>query len=301
MKILLLGVNGQVGWELNRLLEPSTDLIAFNRKQLDLEDADGLKNILMTIKPKFIINAAAYTNVDKAESEIEKAYLINAKAVGMIAESAKRLGATLFHYSTDYVFDGSRNGFYCESDQARPINIYGKSKLDGEKAIISSGCDYIIFRTSWVYGRHGTNFIRTILRLAQEKDTLQIVNDQLGVPTSAELIAEVTCLVLQNIIDNKKDDNYDRKGLYHLVPSGETNWYQFAKFIIEQAIESGLKCKTDVSSILPIATDDYYAPAKRPKNSRLNTQKLTSMFNIEMPSWKHNASRTIAELIHDIK
>ncbi len=295
MKILLLGVNGQVGWELKRLLEPSTDLITFDRKQLDLEDSEGLKSILMTIKPKFIINAAAYTNVDKAESEVDKAYLINTKAVGLIAESAKWLGATLFHYSTDYVFDGSQSGFYCESDQTCPINTYGKSKLDGEKAIISSGCDYIIFRTSWVYGRHGNNFIKTILRLAQEKDTLQIVNDQLGVPTSAELIADVTCLVMKNIINNK---NSDRNSLYHLVPSGETNWYDFAKFIIEQSTKSGLKCKTDVNSISPIATEDYHTPAKRPKNSRLSTEKLTSMLGIEMPSWQQNATKTIAEIIH---
>lgn len=296
MKILLFGVNGQVGWELKRLLESSEDIISLDRNQANFENPGELKNILMKVRPRVIINAAAYTNVDKAESEIEKAYLINAKAVGVLAESAKHLGSTLIHYSTDYVFDGSKDVSYVESDKTCPINTYGKSKLEGEKAIFLSGCEYVIFRTSWVYGRHGNNFIKTILRLAQEKDSLQIVDDQVGAPTSAELIAHITTLIIQKI-KNKSSINNELKGLYNLVPSGETTWYDFARFIIEQSMEAGLKFRVSLDSLLPISSENYPLPAKRPKNSRLSTEKLTSILGIEMPSWQQNASKVIAELI----
>jgi dTDP-4-dehydrorhamnose reductase len=296
MKILLLGKNGQVGRELSEVLGPLGEVYAFDRAEADLEDLNGLKNIVTQYKPDIIVNAAAYTQVDKAESESEKAYLINATAVGVLAENAKQLGATFVHYSTDYVFDGSKKGFYFESDETCPISIYGKSKLSGEQAIIASGCKHIIFRTSWVYSPHGNNFIKTILRLVQEKDTLKVVNDQVGVPTSAKLIAEITAAVIQKI-SNKTVMENEIKGIYNLVPSGETTWYDLAKFVVKRSMDAGVRLKLHLNSLLPIASEDYPLPAKRPKNSRLNTEKIISTFGVEMPDWQEDVSETVDALI----
>lgn len=294
MTILLLGANGQVGYELRQILKPPQNLIAFDRKEADFQDTANLRKLILKIKPKVIINAAAYTQVDKAESEVEKATLVNAIAVKTIAEAAKSLDAPLIHYSTDYVFDGAKEVPYLEEDQVCPINAYGKSKYDGERSIFESGCNFLIFRTSWVYGRHGNNFIKTILRLAQERETLQVVNDQVGAPTSAALLAQVTASSLEKLTE---DNNL--KGLYHVAPSGETNWFEFAKYIVSCSHQSGLKTKLKLSSIMPISSSEYPVPAKRPKNSRLDTSKFVSKFGIELPEWKKGVSQTISELLQE--
>lgn len=292
MKIVLLGANGQVGWELRKSLSSLKTVIAFDRSHVDLEDLESLKKRLIEIKPEIIVNAAAYTQVDKAESEPEKAYLINSTAVNALAEVSKNIGATLIHYSTDYVFDGTKEGYYLESDPAAPLNVYGKSKREGEKAILASDCNYFIFRTSWVYGWHGNNFIKTILRLAQEKEELKIINDQFGAPTSAEFIATLTTSVIHKIKGKP-----ELKGIYNLVPSGETTWYEFSKLIVECAIESGLSLKTDPSSIEPISSENYPTPAARPKNSRLETTKLQSTFDMSLPKWDEGVYKTVSRII----
>jgi dTDP-4-dehydrorhamnose reductase len=298
MKILLFGKNGQVGEALQRS-EKLHDLIALDRTTANFENLDYLKRIIEETCPDFIINAAAYTNVDKAASEAEKAYLINAKAVGVLAETAKVVGATLIHYSTDYVFDGTKEGSYLEDDQPCPINVYGKSKLAGEEEIISSGCDYLIFRTSWVYSAHGHNFIKTIMRLAQEKNSLQIVSDQIGVPTSANLIADITAVIIQHIKENnvKKEDI---NGIYNLAPSGKTNWYEIAHFIVGEMQGAHLPLNLSLNSITPTVSENYPTPAKRPKNSQLDTKKITSTFNVDLPNWADHARQTVAELIKKI-
>ena len=292
MKIVLLGANGQVGWELRKSLSSLKNVIAFDRSHVDLEDIESLKKRLLEIKPEIIVNAAAYTQVDKAESEPEKAYLINSTAVNALAEVSKNIGVTLIHYSTDYVFDGTKEGYYLESDPTAPLNVYGKSKLEGEKAILASGCNYFIFRTSWVYGWHGNNFIKTILRLAQEKEGLKIINDQFGAPTSAEFIATLTTSVIHKI-KGKPELN----GIYNLVPSGETTWYEFAKLIVECALESGLSLKTDPTSIESISSENYHTPAARPKNSRLGTTKLQSTFDMSLPKWEEGVYKTVSRII----
>lgn len=294
MKVVLFGNNGQVGWELHQLLHSSQNFFSFNRQQADFENPIKLKDILKEIRPHIIINAVAYTRVDQAESEREKAFLINTKAVRVLAECAKELSATLFHYSTDYVFDGTKNASYVESDQTCPLNIYGESKKESEEAIIQSQCKYFIFRTSWVYGQHGHNFIKTILQLAQQKESLSVVDDQRGTPTNAQFIANVTASLIKHV-GNYRD--IDAQGLYHLTSFGVTTWYDFAKFILEEAITLGMIFKMKPNAILPVTSEEYVTLAQRPKNSCLNTEKLTSTFDVTLRSWKEEASQTIKQLL----
>lgn len=295
MKILLLGKDGQVGWELQRALAPLGNLTALGRQQANLEDLEGLRNVVRSVQPDVIVNAAAYTAVDKAESEPAKAYRINANAVGVLAEEARRLNAWLVHYSTDYVFDGQKASAYGEEDAPNPLSIYGKTKLAGEQLIHQSGARHLIFRTSWVYAARGANFARTMLNLAKEKEQLKVVADQHGAPTSAELVAEVTARILRRMLDQPgKAATF--AGIYHLAPGGDTTWNDYARYVIQRAQACGALFKTGPDAIVPITTDEYPLPARRPKNSRLNTDKLSKTFDIHLPHWHHHVQRMIEAL-----
>ena len=295
MKILLLGANGQVGWELQRSLLSLGKVKACDRSTADLADLDGLRELIRDYSPDVIVNAAAYTAVDKAESDIDTATLINATAVGLLADEASKLSAWLIHYSTDYVFDGTKDGTYTETDSVNPRSVYGSTKLQGEELIKQSACKFLIFRTSWVYASRGANFAKTMIRLAQEKDTLSVVSDQIGVPTSAELIADVTAHCIYQIRQNTILAQ-DATGIYNLVPNGEVSWYSFARFVIKQAQVLGCEMRFDADEIKPIMTAEYPLPAKRPLNSKLDTKKIRNTFNIYLPEWQIHASRMINEL-----
>jgi dTDP-4-dehydrorhamnose reductase len=289
MRILLLGKNGQVGWELQRSLAPLGSVIACDRHEADLENLPQLRKLILQHKPSVIVNAAAYTNVDKAEAEIEKADAINTVAAAFLAEQAKALDAHLIHYSTDYVFDGNGSASKIENDQTAPLNVYGKTKLAGELAIQHSGCRYMIFRTSWVYATRGNNFAKTILRLAAERDQLQVINDQIGAPTGAELIADVSAHALRQINSTPSD-------VYHLVASGETSWHGYAEFVINQSEKAGIALKLTADSIKAICSNDYPTAAQRPLNSRLNNAKLQKTLNLKLPEWQNGVARMMAEL-----
>lgn len=290
MKILLFAKNGQVGWELQRALAPLGELIALDKTQCDLSNSQQLQQTLSEHAPQIIVNASAYTAVDKAEEEPELAHAINATAPAIMASQAKQLGALLVHYSTDYVFSGEGTTPWLEDDITSPQNTYGKTKREGEEVIEQSGCNYLIFRTSWVYAARSQNFIAAMHRLMVERDALGIVSDQIGVPTSAELIADVSAhAIAQTLQDAKKC------GIYHLAASGETSWYDYAKLIADELLKAGVELKITPSAIKPIKTSEYPTPAKRPLNSRLNTQKIAIAFNLTMPNWQQGVKRAIAE------
>jgi len=295
MKILLFGKNGQVGWELNRSLQPLGEVIALGRDDADFSDPESLRQIVQDISPDVIVNAVAYTAVDKAEEEEELAAKVNSIAPGVLAEEAKKLNALLVHYSTDYVFDGAKEEPYIETDEAKPINAYGRTKLAGEQAIQSSGCDYLIFRTSWVYASRGHNFLLTMLKLAQERVELSIVNDQIGSPTSARLIADTTVLCVQQAIKEKLVGIFS-SDLYHLTTSGHTSWHGFTKEIIKLASNS-LNLQLTIKELKAIPTSDYPTPATRPMNSQLALTKLESVFTIKMPDWRNELELCIENLI----
>lgn len=284
MKILLTGSQGQVGWELARTLLPLGEVVAASRAQADLSDLDGLRRSIRSIKPDIIVNAAAYTAVDKAETDQEQAFLINAQAAGVLAEEAAICGALLIHYSTDYVFDGSKTSAYLEGDQTNPLNVYGQSKLAGEQAIQASTADFLILRTTWVYAARGNNFVKSILRLAQEREELNIVADQIGAPTWARLIAESTAHILRQAQQERQQGGF-KSGIYNLTSTGETSWHGFAEKIIELAKQQeGLPIKTQ--RVNPIPTSAYPLPATRPANSRLSTQRLQKHYQLALPSWE---------------
>lgn len=294
MKILLLGKNGQVGWELQRALAPVGELVALDRDGAeglcgDLVDLNGLRRTVRKVQPDVIVNAAAYTAVDKAEGETEKAFQINADAPQLLADEMQRLGGWLVHYSTDYVFDGTGDTPWRETDTPAPLNSYGKGKLQGEMAIQASGCKHLIFRTSWVYGAHGNNFAKTMLRLAGERDHLKVIDDQIGAPTGADLLADISAHALRRAIANP-----ELKGLYHLTASGETSWFDYASFIINSASAHGIDLK--VQSISPIATSAYPTSAQRPRNSRLSTKKLEANFGFYLPIWQKGITRLLKEV-----
>jgi|CXWL01.1.fsa_nt_gi dTDP-4-dehydrorhamnose reductase len=300
MKILLFGKNGQVGWELQRSLTPLGELIALSSTNSstneefcgDLTNLTGLTQTIRKVAPDIIVNAAAYTAVDKAENETELAHLINAQAPDILAQEAKRLNAWLIHYSTDYVFNGRGDQPYLETDATDPLNVYGKTKLEAEKNIMASGCSHLIFRTSWVYATYGNNFIKTILRLARQRDKLEIVNDQIGSPTSAELLADITAFTILSLKHEPKNS-----GLYHLVAGGYTSWYNFARFVLEHARRENFPLKIQSEALLPIASIDFPLPAKRPLNSRLSTCKFENTFGLNLPAWQVGVSRTLAEIL----
>lgn len=295
-KILLLGCNGQVGWELQRSLAPLGTLLACDRQQADLSDLPGLEQLLRREQPSIIVNAGAYTAVDKAESDIASARRINAEAPAVLAKIARELDAWLVHYSTDYVFDGSGNQPIQEDAPTGPLGIYGQTKLEGEQAIRASGCNHLIFRTSWVYATRGANFAKTMLRLAKDREELRVIADQHGAPTSAELIADITALTLQRQACDA-ELRARASGTYHLVASGETSWHRYAQLVIGEATRLGANLRTSSERILPISTDEYPLPAKRPANSRLDNGKLQRTFDLVLPNWQHHVQRMIQEVI----
>lgn len=298
MKILLLGANGQVGWESQRSLSIMGRLDIHDRKSADFQNFDKLRNVIRNSKPDVIVNGAAYTAVDKAETDCEAAYQINAGAVKVLAEEARQINACLVHYSTDYVFDGAKQGFYTEDDCTSPQSVYGKSKRDGEKAILESGCDFFIFRTSWVYAFRGQNFAKTMIKLAQERNELKVVSDQVGAPTSAELIADVTAQLIHRL-RQQPDFAKQHSGIYHLAAAGEASWFEFAKQLLKKGQELGVIFQVGSDDIVPINSDEFPRPASRPANSRLNTTKLTTLLNITMPEWQFHVDKMITELVEN--
>lgn len=294
LKILLFGAKGQVGWELQRSLSPLGEVIALDRRSSglcgDLTDLSGIKDTVRQVLPDVIVNAAAYTAVDKAESDLEAAHLANAAAPGVMAEMATAVGAWLVHYSTDYVFDGSGTTPWVETDATGPLNVYGKTKLDGERLIASHCARHLIFRTSWVYAARGGNFAKTMLRLAQERETLNVINDQFGAPTGADLLADVTAHAIAHVIQQPS-----AAGLYHLAASGETTWFDYAKYVVDQSIRAQAAPEIIVKTIHPVATSAFPTPAQRPHNSRLNTAKLQQVLGLHLPDWQIGVIRMLAE------
>lgn len=279
-KILLLGKNGQVGWELQRTLAPLGKLTALDRQELDFTDLKAVSQTISTIKPNIIVNAAAFTAVDQAEEEPELAMAVNGTAPGILADEAKKIKALLVHYSTDYIFDGKQNVPYTEEDEPNPINIYGKTKLAGEKAIQETEADHLILRTSWVYGLRGRNFLKTILRLAAEKEELSIVDDQLGSPTWCRMIAEATALLLA-LQGNKTGT---KGGIFNLCSSDQTSWYGFARAILDNSGDQNLQSTV----VKPIPSVQYKTRAARPSSSVLDNRKIKEEFNLALPSWQES-------------
>ena len=281
MKILLIGKNGQVGWELNHSLPILGTVVALGRDKMDLSKPETLGSIIQEIKPDIIINAAAYTAVDKAESEPELAMTINGVAPGVIAQEAKKVSAAMIHYSTDYVFDGKATSPYKEEDPTNPLSVYGKSKLAGEQAVIQAGIPHLILRTSWVYGLRGSNFLLTMQKLAQTRNQIKVVDDQTGGPTWSRAIAHGTTQILKHCLknDNPKPRFFSHSGVFHMSCGGKTNWYGFANKILEL---SGLQKNIE---LIPIPTTEYPTPAGRPPYSLLSNKKLTQVFHYEMPQW----------------
>lgn len=290
--ILLLGKDGQVGWQLQRSLAPLGTVSAVGRERCDLSDLDGLRRLVRAERPKIIVNAAAYTAVDKAESEPELAARINAEAPGVLAEEAKKLGALLVHYSTDYVFDGRKSTPYVETDTPNPASVYGRSKLAGEQAIAAAGCRALIFRTSWVFGARGNNFVKTILRLAGEGRALRIIDDQVGSPTPAALISGVTGLALAAV--RRGENAAESTRIYHLAAANPVSWCGFARTIVDYASRTpGFSGLPAPESITAISTADYPLPAPRPANSRFDCAHLESDFGLEMPDWRPYLQRML--------
>jgi dTDP-4-dehydrorhamnose reductase len=276
MKILLTGASGQVGYELKRSLQALGDVVAVERAQMDLSNLDQVRDVIRAVRPALIVNPAAYTAVDRAESEPELAFRINAEAPEVMAREAKTLGAAMVHYSTDYVFDGSKAGAYVETDATGPLNVYGKSKLAGEQAIAAAGIPHLILRTSWVYGMRGSNFLLTMLRLAKERDALNVVSDQIGAPTWCRTLADTTAVILAQARGDEAQWWQRNSGIYHLSSQGQTSWYGFTEAIVAAA---GLECQ-----LTPIGSDAWPTPAPRPRNSVLDTGKLRARF-CTIPQW----------------
>ena len=310
MNILLLGKNGQVGWELQRSLGPLGTVNALDRaggtaldgQHLcgDLTDLHGLAATVRRLRPDVIVNAAAHTAVDKAESEPELARTLNALAPGVLAQEAAALGAWLVHYSTDYVFNGSGTQPWVETDATGPLSVYGQTKLEGEQAIAASGCKHLIFRTSWVYAARGGNFAKTMLKLAKERERLTVINDQFGAPTGADLIADVTAHAIRQAcgqqIQTGKHSAPDLTGIYHLVASGETTWFDYANHVLALGADGQFAANLAVKDVAPVPSTAFATAAKRPHNSRLNTGKLQSAFGLALPAWQHGVDRMLAEI-----
>ena len=297
MKILLLGKNGQLGWELQRSLAPLGELVALDRQGApglcgDLGEPDGLAATVRALRPDVIVNAAAYTAVDRAESEPDLARRINAHAPAALAREAAACGALLVHYSTDYVFHGHGQRPWAEDDPTGPLNVYGQTKLAGEQAIVQAGCRHLILRTSWVYAARGGNFARTMLRLARQQPRLTVIDDQWGAPTGAELIADVSAHAIAQLRARP-----DKAGIYHLAAAGETNWFSYAKHVLAQAQSAQAAIEYAVKDILPIPSSAYPVAATRPHNSRLDTRKLRTAFDLRLPPWQAGVDRMLAEIL----
>ncbi|WP_211460706.1 dTDP-4-dehydrorhamnose reductase [Collimonas silvisoli] len=296
MKILVTGKSGQVGYELERSLQGLGEIVALDRNQMDLSNLDQVRDVIRAVKPDLIINPAAYTAVDKAESEPELAMRINGEAPGVMAEEAQRLGAAMIHYSTDYVFDGTKSSAYTEEDRPNPQSVYGRTKLEGEKAVAQACPAHWIFRTSWVYGVHGGNFLKTILRLAKERENIRIVADQAGAPTWARTISRTTAAALRSSVP-VADHILATAGIYNLCASGDTTWHGYAQHVVAQAQLQGLSLKLTSEAIEAISTEAYPLPAPRPRNSRLATHKLQNAFQLSLPDWQVDMDSCLSELI----
>jgi len=297
MKILLLGALGQLGRELGRHLPALGQVKACGRTEADLTSKASVISAIELFRPEVIINAAAYTAVDKAESNRELAFQINAEAAGVLASEACKRDIRLIHYSTDYVFDGNRAEPYTESDKTNPVNVYGESKLAGEQEITSSNCKHLIFRTSWVIGQDGNNFARTILRLAAQRDSLNVVADQIGVPTTAELITRVTIAAIKA----ESSSTPWPSGLYHLTPRGQTSWFGIAQTLLKLAKAQNLTLSLTESNLSPISTAEYPTPAKRPVNSLLDSTKLQKQLDQDLPVWERDFSKVAQQIIEEYK
>lgn len=300
MKILLLGKNGQVGWELQRSLAPLGEVTALDRYSTDfcgdLGNLAGLRETVQRLRPQVIVNAAAHTAVDKAESEPELARLINATAPGVLAQEAHQLGAWLVHYSTDYVFDGSGSQPWVETDTPAPLSVYGHTKLEGEQLIAQHCQKHLIFRTSWVYAARGGNFAKTMLRLARERERLTVIDDQWGAPTGAELIADVTAHAVRQVLQRPAGP-HGEAGIYHLAASGHASWNSYAKHVLAQAAQAQPAIELVAKEVAPVPTSAFPTPAKRPHNSRLNTAKLQTTFDLCLPPWQQGVDRMLAEIL----
>ncbi|AWI54461.1 dTDP-4-dehydrorhamnose reductase [Aquabacterium olei] len=303
MHILLLGKGGQVGWELQRALAPLGQVTALDFDtpgpaaapdlRADFSQPEQVAALVRAVRPDVVVNAAAHTAVDKAESEPDLARAINATTPGLVAQAAADLGALLVHYSTDYVFDGSGTAARDEAAATAPLSVYGRTKLEGEQVIQASGCRHLIFRTSWVYAARGGNFAKTMLRLAAERDQLKVIDDQIGAPTGADLLADVTAHAIRTVAAGRDD----LLGLYHLVAAGETSWYDYARFVIEWARERGQPIQVAPEAISPLPTSGYPTPAQRPLNSRLDTRKVREAFSVNLPPWQQGVERMLTEIL----
>jgi dTDP-4-dehydrorhamnose reductase len=293
MRVLLIGRNGQVGFELRRALAPLAEVVAVDFPECNLAEPASLERHIAAAAPEVIVNAAAYTAVDKAEAEPEVAQAINATAPGLIGAAARRLGARVIHYSTDYVYAGDKAAPYVETDPTGPLCVYGRSKRDGDAALAASGAEHYVFRTSWVFGAHGGNFVKTILRLAAERESLTVVADQIGAPTSAALLADVTAQVLGQLRHRPAPPS----GVYHLTAGGETSWHGFAQAILRGAAERGHRLKLAAEAVAPIPTSAYPLPARRPANSRLDTMRLRQTFGLTLPDWQHGLDHVLDQIL----
>lgn len=315
MNILLLGKNGQVGWELQRSLSPLGTVTALDRQGGftvdgqplcgDLTDLEGLARTVRTLRPDVIVNAAAHTAVDKAESEPELARCLNAQAPTVLAREAAALGGWLVHYSTDYVFDGSGSQPWLETDATGPLGVYGQTKLEGERGIAASGCRHLIFRTSWVYAARGGNFAKTMLKLAKDRERLTVISDQFGAPTGADLIADVTAHAIRQVrlqtrmandAANDPDGAASLSGIYHLVASGVTTWFDYANHVLGLDAQGGFAPGLAVKEVAPVPSTAFVTTAKRPHNSRLSTAKLQQTFGLTLPAWQQGVNRMLAEI-----
>lgn len=294
MRILLTGKNGQVGFELQRALAPLGEITAVDQTECNLADQNAVRTLVQATRPDIIVHPAAYTAVDKAESEPELAYAINGVAPGILGEEAAKTGALVVHYCTDYVFDGTKQTHYTEEDAPSPLSVYGKSKAAGTQALCQQTAHHLVFRTSWVFSAHGGNFVKTMLRLAAERESLKVVADQFGAPTSAALVADVTAQIIGQY--RRAERHNFPFGLYNLVAAGETSWCGFARAIVEAAHQAGKPLKLKPENIHPIATADYPLPAPRPANSRLATGKLEQTFDLRMPPWQEGLTHVLQQL-----
>jgi dTDP-4-dehydrorhamnose reductase len=292
-KILITGKNGQVGFELQRALAPLGEIIAVDRSECDLSDLVALRALTARVQPDVIVNPAAYTAVDKAETDRDNAFLINRDAVRVLGEEAARLNALVIHYSTDYVFDGTKDGSYTEEDTPAPKSVYGASKLAGELALAMANPRHLVLRTSWVVGAHGGNFAKTMLRLAGERDTLSVVADQRGAPTSAALLADVTAHLVRDYLHVQESLAF---GTYHVTAGGDTTWYDYARFVIAEAIAAGKPIKAGPDAVTPLATADYPTPARRPANSRLDTRYFQATFGLHLPEWQQGVRHVLQQI-----
>jgi len=299
-RILLFGKNGQLGYQLQQSLANIGKIYAYDRENCDLTNFDALDIIIENINPNIIINAAAYTSVDKAEEEPLLAHRINSEAVAIMAEFAKKRDALLVHYSTDYVFDGLKSSPYIESDIAIPLSVYGRSKLSSEVVVQKINCKHLIFRISWLFSVRGSNFLKTILKLAKEKDSIKVVDDQYGAPTSVKLVADLTGLAIRQWLTNPKEQS-NLTGLYHLTSMGETSWYGYAKHIIDVASSLGITLRCKSEEVQAIKSEDHFMKAKRPASSRLDNSKFISTFGGQLPCWQDHVSYVIKKISEIIK